>query len=203
MAQHPLKEWFYKKYPDAPKLTSHGVRNNLKRQGWIITETDEEVLVTKLEPNTGEALAAVESELAGQDEPSIAATERSLFALESHLRDYLSKNLNSAVKIGQQLIVIDVEYSTDVGPIDLLAKNSGGDYFVFELKLDRGADAALGQLLRYMGWCSKHLAQGKMVHGIVLAAEISDKLRYAASVVPNITLLEYDLQIQVRPVQKI
>ena len=96
-----------------------------------------------------------------------------------------------------------MEYSTAVGPIDLLAKNSAGDYYVFELKLERGADAALGQLLRYMGWCAKHLSQGRPVFGVVLAAEISEKLRYAASLVPNITLLEYELQIQVRSVPKI
>lgn len=131
------------------------------------------------------------------------SAESSLFALESHLRDYLAKNLNSTVTFHSPLSVVGVEYSTDVGPIDLLAKNSTGDYYVFELKLDRGADAALGQLLRYMGWCSKHLSKGRKVFGVILAAEISDKLRYAASLVPGITLLEYQLQIQVQPVPSI
>ncbi|MBL9115021.1 MAG: hypothetical protein JNJ83_08430 [Verrucomicrobiaceae bacterium] len=65
---------------------------------------------------------------------------------------------------------------------------------IFEFKLGRGPDAALGQILRYMGWCRKNLANGAKLHGIIRAADITDKLRYAASVVPDVQLFEYELQ---------
>ena len=202
---HPLKDWFRatQHVPESAQWTSHQMRAYLKKQGWQIQETVDQVRVIK--PGT-EGLVGLTSE--DEEQPltppqAEESAESSLFALESHLRDYLARNLNSTVKFAPPLEVVDVEYSTAVGPIDLLAKNSAGDYYVFELKLERGADAALGQLLRYMGWCAKHLSQGRPVYGVVLAAEISEKLRYAASLVPNIMLLEYELQIQVRSVPKI
>ena len=79
----------------------------------------------------------------------------SLFALESHLRDFLAQNVNQVIKWKSHLEVIDVEYSTDVGFIDLLAKDASGELVIFEFKLDRGPDAALDQILRYMGWCRR------------------------------------------------
>jgi hypothetical protein len=67
------------------------------------------------------------------------------------LRDYLARNLNSIGDFGVQLEkfvdsngVDGIEYHTDVGIIDILAKSSDGDFYVFELKLGRGPDAASG-----------------------------------------------------------
>jgi RecB family endonuclease NucS len=45
-----------------------------------------------------------------------------------------------------------VEYPTAVGPIDILAADDSGAFFVFELKRARSPDHAMGQLTRYMGW---------------------------------------------------
>lgn len=130
------------------------------------------------------------------------------FALESHLRDYLARNLTNNADFGTPMSVYSspdgrdgVEFQTDVGPIDILAKTPEGDFHVFELKLGRGADVALGQLLRYMGWVSQHLANGKKVFGVILAAEISEKLKYAGTQVPNVRLMEYDLRFAVRPIR--
>lgn len=129
------------------------------------------------------------------------------FALESHLRDYLARNLPGIADIGVKLSVFKsdddrdgVEFQTDMGPIDILALSSNGDFFVFELKLGRGPDSALGQILRYMGWVQEHLAKGKKVFGVVIAATISDKLRYAATQVPNVRLMQYELRFNVKAV---
>lgn len=202
---HPLKEWFRatQNVPESAQWTSHQMRAYLKKQGWQIQDTVDQIRMIK--PGT-EGLAGLTSEDEDQAvtlQQAGESAESSLFALESHLRDYLARNLNTTIKFTTPLEVVGVEYSTAVGPIDLLAKNNAGDYYIFELKLERGADAALGQLLRYMGWCAKHMSGGREIYGVVLAAEISEKLRYAASLVPNVTLLEYELQIQVRSVPKI
>jgi hypothetical protein len=130
------------------------------------------------------------------------------FPLERYLRDYLAHNLSNNSGFGSKMEVYEsedgrdgIEFQTDVGPIDILATTENGDFHVFELKLSRGQDAALGQILRYMGWVSQHLANGKKVFGVVLAAEISEKLRYAATQVPNVRLMEYEVRFVVRPIE--
>lgn len=128
------------------------------------------------------------------------------FALESHLRDYLARNL-PRLDEGRTTLSLyvgpderdGVEFQTDVGPIDILARSQMGDFYVFELKLGRGADAALGQILRYMGWVKRHLCEQRNVYGVVVAASVGEKLKYAASQVPNVRLMEYDLSVTLQP----
>lgn len=128
-----------------------------------------------------------------------------MFALEAHLRDYLAKNLPKLPGHDAPLTLYrtddrdGVEFQTDVGPIDLLA-TSNGDFYVLELKLGRGPDATLGQILRYMGWVKEHLAGPKNVYGVIVASDIGQKLRYAATQVPNVRLMEYDLKVDLRSV---
>ena len=127
------------------------------------------------------------------------------FALEAHLRDFIIENLSQIAVSGTKLQLYvnsdgrsGKEYPTDVGPIDILAVDSSGSFFVFELKLDRGPDRALGQLARYMGWVKTHLAGDRETRGVVVARSIDEKLRYAACVIPNVTLLEYEIQFKLR-----
>jgi RecB family endonuclease NucS len=91
-----------------------------------------------------------------------------------------------------------IEYPTDVGPIDILAQDERGGFLVFELKLARGPDRALGQLARYMGWVKRNLAGIQAVEGVIVARTIDEKLRYAASVIPAVTLLEYEVEFRVK-----
>ncbi len=156
----------------------------------------------------GALLVRVAQEAIAQNESSPAALDdqQSSFALESHLGDYLARNLSSIGDFGAPLTVYTsedgrdgVEFQTDVGPIDILATSPAGDFYVFELKLGRGADAALGQILRYMGWVGHHLSTKHKVFGVVLAADISEKLRYAATQVPQVRLMEYELRFAVTP----
>jgi hypothetical protein len=131
----------------------------------------------------------------------------SSFALEAHLRDYLARNLNR-IQVGNAPISLykdstgrsGIEYPTAVGPIDILAVDTDGNFFVFELKVGRGPDRAMGQLTRYMGWVKLELANNKSVRGIVVANSIDPKLRYSAAVMPNTLLLEYELDFKIRGV---
>jgi hypothetical protein len=154
----------------------------------------------------GVRLAETSDEQDSVSEPMQPA-ENSLFALESHLRDYLAKNITGLPGLPARLSVYaspdgrdGVEFQTDVGPIDILAVDEVGQFIVIELKLGRGPDSTLGQILRYMGWVSRHLADGKPVKGIIVASEIPAKLRYAVTQVPTVSLMEYDLTFSVRSV---
>lgn len=129
------------------------------------------------------------------------------FALESHLRDFIAKNIRDIRPTGIPLTLYrdssgreGVEYPTDVGPIDILAQDSSGNLFVFELKLDRGPDRAVGQLLRYMGWIRKHLSADKSVNGVIVAGTINEKLKYAVSIVPSVKVFEYRMRFDLSPV---
>ncbi|MCX6382507.1 MAG: endonuclease NucS [Armatimonadetes bacterium] len=80
------------------------------------------------------------------------------FAHEHHLRDYLAQNL-SLVEPGLKLYINNdikgIEYPAGRRFIDILALSSSNDFVVIELKVSRGDDQAIGQLLCYIGWVEK------------------------------------------------
>lgn len=122
------------------------------------------------------------------------------FALEKHLQDFLVRNISNIQIAGQNLELYrdkngrdGREYPTAVGPIDILAVDSDGNFVVLELKVGQGPDRALGQILRYMGWVKQELAGDKNVSGIIVANTIDQRLIYATTVTPNIRLFEYNI----------
>ncbi len=105
-----------------------------------------------------------------------------MIVAEKTIEDHLEHDLSLVEKaVGVKLTLVDRQYSTTVGPIDLLTKcNSTGEYYVIELKKGRSADRVYGQCSRYMGWVRKNLADPeKPTHGIIVAAQIDDKLKAA------------------------
>jgi len=132
-------------------------------------------------------------------------TELASFELEGQLRDFIAHNLSRIPISGRSLgLYTDqagqngMEYGTDVGRIDILTVDKAGDFFVFELKLERGPDRALGQLARYMGWIKAHLAGERQVFGVLVAKSIDEKLKYAVKVMPNVSLLEYEVEFRLK-----
>jgi len=130
------------------------------------------------------------------------------FPFESHLRDFIASNLDSIRVDSKRLkLFVDehgrdgIEYQTAVGPIDILALDEDGNFVVFELKLSKGSDRTTGQISRYMGWVKKHLAGGKAVKGIIVAQSIDEQLKYSVSVIPEISLFEYEISFNIRPVR--
>lgn len=98
------------------------------------------------------------------------------------------------------------QYPTEIGRIDLLAKNiKTGEYVVIELKRDRVADKVIGQCLRYMGWVHLNLSKNKTVKGIIVANKIEPELEYAKAGLQHpikdiVTLrsFEFDLQASIK-----
>jgi hypothetical protein len=161
-------------------------------------------------PARSEAKESVEAIPGDAAEAEPYLDELASFALEAQLRDFIAANIaRIPVRSTRLRLYSDPsgrggrEYPTAVGPIDILAVDESGNFFVFELKLDRGPDRVLGQLARYMGWVKANLASRSDVRGVVVARSIDQKLRYAASVMQNVTLLEYEIDFRVREVGSI
>src|SRR5262249_33439643 len=81
-----------------------------------------------------------------------------------------------------------------VGRLDILAVDAEGDLVVIELKAGRAEDRVCGQLLRYMGWANRALAQGRRIRGIIVANEFTEALKYASQAMPDVTLKQYEVR---------
>lgn len=126
------------------------------------------------------------------------------FAYEHDLRDYLALNLHiiePSLRLYSEEGITGVEFPAGGRYIDLLAVDQSGGYVVIELKVSKGYDRVVGQLLRYMSWIKRHHAEpGQSVRGIILAKEIGEDLRLACADIPNVSLFEYALSVSVKPV---
>ncbi len=146
------------------------------------------------------------SELSPTAEESQEASEEasSEFAYEHDLRDYLAGNLqliDPALRLYTDEGITGVEFPVGGRFIDILATDSKG-YVVIELKVSRGYDRVVGQLLRYISWIKKnHAEHDERVRGIIIAKEISEDLRLACTEVPAVSLYEYELSVSVKSVQ--
>jgi RecB family endonuclease NucS len=130
------------------------------------------------------------------------AEQKFSFALEDQLRDFIAFNL-SLIDSDLSIYVSDdgisgVEFSTEVGRIDILAIDKDGGFVVIELKLSRGEDATLGQIQRYMGWVKQKLAGDSAVRGVIIAKSISVKLKYAILATKDISLYEYTVTFGIK-----
>jgi hypothetical protein len=111
---------------------------------------------------------------------------------EIELRHYLAKH---SEEIEDGLRLQGEEYSTERRKkIDLLFIDKNGNWLVVELKVSRCYEPVVGQLLWYMGWVKKNRASAnQLLRGIVVAPNISEDLKLATSMVPNVDWLERKL----------
>jgi RecB family endonuclease NucS len=84
--------------------------------------------------------------------------------------------------------------------IDILAIDKDGRYVVVELKVSRGYDRIVGQLLRYMTWVEQNMETSQPVRGVIVANEITTDLKLASSRISDIRLIEYEISFKLRPV---
>ncbi len=152
--------------------------------------------------------ADYENYLAGDSSEEEISTQEEIdsfeFALESHLRDFLAKDLGR-IEPGLKLYKSEersgVEFPVEGGRIDILATDKNGRFVVIELKLSQGRNKVLGQLLYYMGWVDVNLSKSPC-RGIVIASEISKELLTAVSRAPDVQLFKYKMSFSVESVQQ-
>lgn len=128
------------------------------------------------------------------------------FAYEKDLQNFLAKNLSS-IESGLSLYIEEeisgIEFPAGNRFIDILATDKDLNYVVIELKVSRGYDKVVGQILRYMAWIRKnHAEENQKVRGIIIAREISNDLILACSETTNVELYEYNLSVSLNKIDK-
>jgi hypothetical protein len=200
----PMKTWLRQhpdRYPFDPSAkNSRTIGRWLIQQGWRSKETPTEFRLYPPEsPPPPEFID--DGGDPPPDEPSGS------FRLEAELRDFLANNLH-LVRVGERRLHLyvdqnqrnGVEYPTATGPIDILATDDQGAFYVFELKRATSPDSAIGQLARYIGWAIQNLANGKPVYGLIVAKEITDRLKYSVLAMQNVSLFEYKVAFTLKPI---
>jgi restriction system protein len=147
-------------------------------------------------------------------QPQIIATDETIedpmaFAMESHLEHFIVENWEQT-DFGQEFIIFEEDgeqtgkqYDTPAGRMDIVAVSKDRKkLLIIELKRGRTSDIVVGQLLRYMGFAKEQMAEpGQEIHGVVIALEDDQKLRWAMSAMPNVAFYRYQISFKLQKVK--
>ena len=95
--------------------------------------------------------------------------------VEAHLQELLAANGD---KISDGMVLVRREYPTDIGPVDLLCRDSRGEAVAIEIKR-RGEIDGVEQLSRYLDYLNRD-GNLRPVSGIFAAQEIKPQARVLA-----------------------
>jgi restriction system protein len=150
--------------------------------------------------------------LRGRDAQGVSADittldERTAFQLEKQLEDFLVQNWANT-QLGREYDIYQDEngtgqqYPTDTGRLDILAISKDKKrLLVVELKRGRPSDDVVGQVLRYMGWAKRELAESSQeVHGLIIALEDDLRVRNALSMTTNVGFMTYKVKFELTEV---
>jgi hypothetical protein len=213
-------EWFARHYPKIKRgtITAHlAVFSTNHRSRVHHTTRGEDDLLFQVDrrlfrrfdaaddppPIHSERDLAAQSDVQSQGEEETPTSGE--FAYEADLRDFLAKNLGllePGLRLYSDESVRGVEFPAGGRFIDILVVDSGGALVVVELKVSRGYDRVVGQLLRYMAWIEQNLAEpNQRVRGIIIGREITEDLKLACSHLPEVSLFEYDLSVSLKAIK--
>lgn len=141
-----------------------------------------------------------------RDETSVVSS--GLFYMEKQLEEFIIENWNES-EFGKTLELIyedgllkSQQYKTDIGTIDILAKDKvTGSYVVIELKRNQTSDDTVGQILRYMGWVTENLKEAN-VRGIIVSGKYDEKLYYAQNMIQSVDVFLYEVQFKLKEYKK-
>lgn len=158
------------------------VNSRFEDLGFTIITLDENESVAKDNNLTEDAETEIAFSLEYDLENSLIAN---LEQLEKGLRLYNENGI-----MGQQ---VDAK---EAGRIDLMAIDANSNLVVIELKAEEADRQVCGQILAYMGWVKENLASAKNVRGIIVANDFTARARFAAKVVPDLSLKKYQISFR-------
>jgi hypothetical protein len=130
---------------------------------------------------------------------------QSSFYMEKELENFLIANWDRTELVKDYELIeedgdmVSQQYRTDIGIIDILAKDKkSGSYVIIELKKSQTSDATIGQLTRYMGWIEEHRSNGIPTKGIIIASAYDEKLYYALKKVKDIEVFTYQIDFKLK-----
>ncbi len=161
------------------------------KQVWKI---EADTIPTEIEPGESNEIDIVDS---------ASASDKQLFYMEKQLEDFIIENWDKS-EFGRKYELIEEngelvsqQYPTDIGKIDILAKEKSTDqYVVIELKRDQSSDDTVGQIARYMGWIEEHRSEGKPTKGIIITGKYDKKLKYAMRKLKDIEVFMYKVDFK-------
>ena len=208
-----LISWFGEHYPKVKQgtITAHLIRlttNAPSRTHYHAKPGEDDVFYqidrgrfrlydadTDPEPINTTATASIAGETATESElEPDETTDGNEFAYERDLQNFLSRNLNllePGLRLYEDEGVTGTEFPVGGRFVDILAKDDRSRLVVIELKVSRGYDRVVGQILRYISWIQKNQAEeGQEVRGIIIAREITEDLILACENIPFIDLYQ-------------
>ena len=191
--KHPMKQWLRQHSECLPKdmnadiNTSHELRRGLKREGWLLEEKDEEVLLYK--PNLDDTLDKTE-------EATEEMAREITFGLERDLQSALRLNIGK-LEAGLKIIDNGKERITEAGRVDITAEDDDGNIVVIELKAGTATPDVISQILAYMGAIRE--TDDKPIRGILIAGDFHKQVIFAAKAVPSLKLVKYSFKFTFEP----
>jgi hypothetical protein len=200
-----LYDWFNKNYPNAKKkgtLYCHLIKLSVNAPGrkhFSLRKDGSDDILFQIDTDTFRLCNGdidnpppmVEIEEKGQE-----------FVYEKDLQNFLAKNM-SIIEPSLRLYEDEetqkngLEYPADGRYIDILALDKNNNFVVIELKVSKGYDRVVGQLLRYKNWIKRNMAEnGQNVRGIIICKEITNDLLLACDGLGDIELFEYELYLK-------
>ncbi len=128
------------------------------------------------------------SDLAVSDDRRINDAIDQTFGLERDLQTALRSDIGQ-LEPGLRVADDGLELKVESGFIDILALDKEGVWTVIELKAGTARPDAIAQILGYMGCIASE--KGGQVRGILVAADHSSRVVFAAGAVPNLSLKKY------------
>lgn len=190
------------RYGNSFVFKAYKVTQEKKKISYAYYDTDIKINGNELETDLLTITDYYKKMIVSPSSPVALETSQGLFYMEKQLEDFIIHNWKNT-ELGKKydLIIeegelLSQQYRTDIGPIDILAKDKKtNSYVVIELKRNQTSDDTVGQLTRYMGWIKKEL-KDKNVKGVIIARQYDKKLDYAREMVPNIEVFIYQVNFK-------
>lgn len=134
----------------------------------------------------GELAAAVVEDSTQQD---LTEYVESSLSLERDLEDQIVGHLDV---LEPGLTLVSRQETSEIGRLDLLARDLKGRTVIIELKAGEAKDSSIGQIARYMGWYAEK--EGKPPRAMLVASGFAEPVRWAAKAIPGLKLVTYRVQ---------